>query len=75
MGAILAAPLDVIIVGDSLNTRGFESFNTISGLGLVTMGFLWDCGNIWAPNDPSVTTTWTVYNEPNTTVTTCTDIY
>ena len=71
----MSAPVDPIIVGDSLNDFGFEAFNTISGLGLVTMGFLWGCGEIWAPAYPNVTTTWTVYNEPNATVTTCTDIY
>lgn len=71
----MSNPVDAIVVGDALNTFGMEAFNTISGLGLNTFGFLWGCGEIWAPAYPPVVTIWTGYQEPNVTVTTCVDIY
>ena len=43
----MAIPFDVQIVGDALNTQGFEAFNTIDGLGLNTFGFLWSIDGIW----------------------------
>lgn len=66
-------PVDPIIVGDALNTKGFEAYNTVSGLGLNTFGFLWGCSEIWQVNDPTITTTWTFQMPPNATVSTCTD--
>lgn len=65
-------PLDVIIVGDALNSFGFQAFNTISGLGLNTQGFLWDCSGIWSPaDDPTLTTTWENCSSPNDTTEVC----
>ena len=71
----MSAPVDPVIAGEALDDFGFTAYNTISGLGLNTFGFLWGCGEIWAPAFPPVTTTWTVYQEPNVTVEVCTDIY
>ena len=53
------APLDVVIVGQALQTYGFEANNTVAGLGLVTWGFLWPCDGIWSPSDDlTIKTTW-----------------
>ena len=71
----MSAPVDPVIAGEALDDFGFTAYNTISGLGLNTFGFLWGCGEIWAPAFPPVTTVWTVYQEPNVTVEVCTDIY
>ncbi len=53
---------DVIVVGTALETNGLSGKNTISGLGLVTYGFIWGCSEIWSPADESITTTWEVCN-------------
>lgn len=53
------ANFDVIVVGNALEDFGLEAKNTISGIGLVTYGFLWDCADIWNVADEDVTTTWT----------------
>lgn len=45
----MAQPIDVQIVGDALNTAGFEAFSTVEGLGLITFGFLWPLAGIWSP--------------------------
>lgn len=71
----MAAPVDVIIAGEALCDTGLSAFNTISGLGLNTFGYLWGCGEIWGPAFPKVTTTWTVYTEPTATIETCLDVY
>lgn len=71
----MANAVDPIILGEALNDFGFTAYSTISGLGLNTFGMLWGCGEIWGPAYPPVKTTWTVYNEPNVTVESCTDIY
>lgn len=71
----MAEPVDVVIAGEALCDFGICAFNTISGLGTITLGQLWGCGEIWNKAYPKVTTTWTVYNEPNVTVENCTDIY
>lgn len=65
----MALPLfDTVVVGEALNTFGFTAYNTISGLGLITFGFQWECGNFWSPNDPVVSTMWTS-NDPSVTTT------
>ncbi len=48
-------------VTDGLTNVGYGSGGeiTISGLSLVTFGFLWSCADIWAPVSDEVTTTWT----------------
>lgn len=46
----MAKPLfDVTVRGVALTTFGFTEWNTISGLGLVTHGLIWECSNIWYP--------------------------
>lgn len=62
---------DVIIVGQALNSFGFVGFNTISGLGLNTFGFLWPCPDIWSPAYDPVTTVWTLESNPSGTIETC----
>lgn len=60
----MAIPFDVQIVGDALNTQGFEAFNTIAGLGLNTFGFLWPIDAIWtACSDCSVDADSTVWDD------------
>ena len=71
----MAAPVDAIIAGEAVIDGGLSAFNTISGLGLNTFGFLWGCGEIWAPAYPPITTTWTMYAETTATLETCVDIY
>ena len=53
-----AQPVDAVVVGMALNDFGFEAFNTIAGLGLVTRGFLWPCDGIWQPSNALISTTW-----------------
>lgn len=63
----MPAAFDVVIQGDALNDRGFVNASAVSGIGLNTFGFLWDCGGIWGPGpfvdwfsgqDPAITTAW-----------------
>lgn len=54
----MAVAFDVKIVGDALNSHGFTGENTISGIGLITFGFLWPVTDIWGPCEDEVTTTW-----------------
>ena len=54
----MAAPLDVIVVGQALNSLGLTAFNTIAGLGLNTFGFLWPCDGVWLSSDDPITTVW-----------------
>lgn len=56
------APLqNVIIVGMALNDFGFVAFDTLSGVGLNTFGFLWDGADIWTDCNicnEDITTIW-----------------
>lgn len=55
----MAIPVDNVVVGQALNDRGAQAFNTIEGLGLNTFGFLWPCTGIWTATDNlALTTTW-----------------
>ncbi len=54
----MANPINVKIVGQALNSRGFTAEQTVSGVGLNTFGFLWPTSDIWTPADPAVTTAW-----------------
>ncbi len=54
----MANPIDVKIVGNALNSFGFTGEETISGLGLITFGFLWPIQDIWTPTESAITTTW-----------------
>lgn len=49
---------DVIVVGEALNDFGFEAYDTISGIGLNTFGFLWDGDGFWAPCCDTPTNVW-----------------
>ena len=64
-------PVDATVRGMALETFGLTSDNTISGLGLVTFGFLWGCPDIWGPADDPVSTTWTNVVDGTQTVETC----
>lgn len=57
----MAISTQVLLEGQALNSFGFTAYNTISGLGLNTFGFLWPDSEIWNPwvTEDSVTTTWT----------------
>ena len=47
------------VVGQALETLGFQGNNTISGLGLNSFGFVWGAGEIWSPAQvQGLTTTW-----------------
>lgn len=55
--------LDVIFDGLAIVDDGMiSSYNTLSGTGLNTFGFLWDAANIWQKSDTVITTVWTVEN-------------
>jgi len=69
----MAAPLDVIVVGQALNDGGLSAFNTLAGLGLNTFGFLWPCDGIWLSSDDPITTTWVPASIPVTNTEICTD--
>lgn len=68
------APADVVVVGQALQTFGFEANQTIAGLGLVTLGFLWPCDGIWYPSDDStLRTTWVPASVAISNTETCVD--
>jgi hypothetical protein len=55
----MAAPVDVVIVGQNLNSFGLVGLeNNISGIGLVTHGFLFPCQDIWTNVDLPRSTVW-----------------
>lgn len=59
----MAAPVEnIIIEGMALNDFGFVAFDTLSGIGLNSFGFLWDGSEIWTDCtfcDDTITTLWT----------------
>lgn len=59
-------PIDVIIVGNALNSEGFVGANfALSGVGLNTFGFLWPCADHWVDAEEAITaTTWTASLTP-----------
>lgn len=66
--------LDVIIVGNALNSWGFVGSNfSVQGLGLNTWGFLWPCDGIWNSDCADITTTWECVIPPGSTTETCID--
>jgi hypothetical protein len=71
----MAAPIDVVIKGQALNSFGLTANDTISGVGLNTFGFLWPCADIWYPADENVTTTWSecTLDSGSTEIETCLD--
>jgi hypothetical protein len=64
----IGLPFDTQIVGDSLNSKGFEAYQTVEGLGLNTFGFLWPIQGIWAPDPGSdiPSTAWVL--DPGATI-------
>lgn len=51
--------LEVIFNGLSLVDRGLVSdYNTLSGVGLNTFGFIWAAQDIWADADAQISTSW-----------------
>lgn len=66
-------PLDVIIVGQALNTWGLTAFNTVEGLGLNSWGNYWPCSGIWAPGQDTITTVWGSCSIPGADTEICTD--
>ena len=71
----MSSPLrfDVVISGQALNDQGFVGFNTVSGVGLMTFGFVWPCQGIWGVADNPVTTTWVECVGYSGTLETCLD--
>lgn len=67
------APADVVVVGQALQTYGFEANQTLAGLGLMTWGFLWPCDGIWSSADALVTTTWVPASVALSNTETCVD--
>lgn len=66
-------PVDVVIVGQALNDKGFCANDAVEGLGLNTFGFLWPCTGIWAPMAQAITTTWVNIQTSVVTTEVCTD--
>jgi hypothetical protein len=66
-------PVDVVVVGTALNTQGLVAYNTIEGLGLNTLGFLWPCAGIWDTAEASVSTTWVTVPGYESTTEVCVD--
>lgn len=61
----MAVPVENIIVeGMALNDFGFVAFDTLSGLGLNTFGFLWDATDIWTDCNLCNEDTVTVWVDP-----------
>lgn len=61
----MSVPVDVLIRGQALEDFGFTVELSLSGTGLNTFGFLWDCSAIWYPGDnPALTTAWTECTQP-----------
>ena len=69
----MAAPLDVVVVGQALESGGLTANNTIAGVGLVTFGFLCPCDGIWQPSDSPITTIWVSASIPSKTTEVCVD--
>lgn len=79
----MANPIDVVVVGNALNSFGFVGLQySVAGLGLNTFGFLWPCDAIWSSsltppmNDPycgSSFTIWTSVSLAISNIETCTD--
>lgn len=68
----MAGEQDVLISGQALESLGFIGENTISGIGLMTFGFIWNCGAIWSPSDdPAVVTIWIPSTFGSSTVVGC----
>lgn len=66
-------PIDVTIQGLALNSLGLQANNgVLSGIAILTFGFLVPCPDIWGPSDDPITTVW-VGTETADTVEICND--
>lgn len=54
----MASPANVIFAPMAAEDTGLSAFNTTSGIGLVTMGFVWGSADIWMNVDPVRNTVW-----------------
>lgn len=54
----MANPIKTIVLGQALVSHGLTAKNAISGVGLATFGFIWQCSDIWTELYSSVYTTW-----------------
>lgn len=70
----MAQQIDVRIVGNALETRGFLGFQyALSPIAVITFGFLTDCADIWTDSDTPITTTWVNASLPPGDVEVCQD--
>ena len=68
----MAAPLDVLISGQALDSFGQVGVNnTQQGLGVITRGFLWPCDGIWALTFDKPTTNWVLFTYGSTGIESC----
>lgn len=68
----MAQPIDVVVVGNALNSEGFVASNwNVTGIDLITFGFLTPCDGIWTPTDSALTTVWTASHEAVTNTEVC----
>lgn len=55
--------IDASVRGEAVITNGLEAETSagpiLSGLGLLTFGFVWECSAIWLDTTSTTTTTWT----------------
>lgn len=65
----MSTGFDTLISGKALNDFGFEAFDHVEGIGLLTFGFLWPADGIWAPYGGSFITTWANYTDLSGTTT------
>lgn len=66
-------PFDVTIKGMALSDQGLTDGNVYDGLGLLTMGLICGCQNIWygpwsSTGATSISTSWTLFSSGVTTV-------
>lgn len=54
----MADPVEVTFQPVAQETKGLTALNTISGLGLVTAGFLWEASAIWDVGESPRNTVW-----------------
>lgn len=63
----MASPSHAFFTPVAQLSRGLTAFDTVSGIGLDTLGFLWGCADIWSIVRDPVTTTWASSFTPVTT--------
>lgn len=57
----------------ALEDFGFQVDLALSGVGLLTFGFLWECSGIWVNADPAITTVWGACSTSPNVFENCTD--